>query len=455
VETIDSRIQEWRTAIGRGAAIEADDLDELEGHLREQLDDLVAAGLDDEEAFIIAVKRLGQVDALTAEFARAHSERLWKHLVLTHTEGVPDRRRGVLPMVLFALAAAVVIQVARLFAQYSSDESEFLGSGSAMWFVRDLGLFVLPVLVGYLAWSRRLTGRRILVLAGVLVALAVVVSVFPFADDAATGILVALHLPVVLWFVVGLAYTGDEWRSVSRRMDFVRFSGEWAIYFVLLVLGGGVLFGLTTLLVAPLSPEVAGQLAVWMLPSGGAAAVIVAAWLVDAKKSVIENIAPVLTAIFTPLFGVMLVVASVGYLAVGIGREFDRDLMVVFDVLLLVVLGLVLYGLSARVESRASRQMDVIQLVTVCAALLLDVLVLGSMLARIGDLGFTPNRVVALGLNLLLVVNLAGAAVLSVRALAGRVSASRLEQWQTGYLPVFAVWTLAVVVAVPVAFGFA
>ena len=129
--------------------------------------------------------------------------------------------------------------------------------------------------------------------------------------------------------------------------------------------------------------------------------------------------------------------------------------MVVFDVLLLVVLGLVLYGLSARVESRASRVMDIIRLVTVCAALLLDVLVLGSMLARVGDLGFTPNRVVALGLNILLVVNLAGAAVLSVRALTGRVAASRLESWQTGYLPVFAVWTLAVVLAVPVLFGFA
>ena len=212
-------------------------------------------------------------------------------------------------------------------------------------------------------------------------------------------------------------------------------------------------------MMSPIAPGMIGvstsDVILWVLPAGGAAAVIVAAWLVEAKKSIIENLAPVLTAIFTPLFAVMLVVASAGYVAVGIGREFDRDLMTVFDVLLLVVLGLVLYGLSARVESRASRVMDIIRLVTVCAALLLDVLVLASMLARVGDLGFTPNRVVALGLNILLVVNLAGAAVLSVRALAGRVSPSRLETWQTGYLPVFAVWTLAVVVAVPVIFGFA
>ena len=455
METLDTRIAQWRRAVTRSAAVGPDDVDELEGHLREQVADLADAGLDEEEAFLIAVKRLGAVDAVTAEFAREHGDRLWKQLVLAPSEERGERRRGVLPMIVFALIAAVLIQVARLVAQYTASNAEMFGGDTSMWFVRDLGLFVLPVLVGYLAWSRRMPVRRVLALFGVIAALAVVVSVFPFADGAATGILVALHLPVVLWFVVGLAYVGDEWRSSARRMDFVRFSGEWAIYFVLLVLGGGVLFGLTELLVSPLSQPVANELPLWILPSGGAAAVIVAAWLVDAKKSVIENIAPVLTAIFTPLFAVMLVVASAGYVAVGIGREFDRDLMIVFDVLLLVVLGLVLYGLSARVESRASRVMDVIRLVTVCAALLLDVLVLGSMLARVGDLGFTPNRVVALGLNILLVVNLAGAAVLSVRALTGRVSPSRLESWQTRYLPVFAVWTLAVVLAVPVMFGFA
>jgi len=39
--------------------------------------------------------------------------------------------------------------------------------------------------------------------------------------------------------------------------------------------------------------------------------------------------------------------------------------------------------------------------------------------ARIGDLGFTPNRTGALGLNLVLLVNLAGTAWLSARFLTG------------------------------------
>ena len=78
------------------------------------------------------------------------------------------------------------------------------------------------------------------------------------------------------------------------------------------------------------------------------------------------------------------------------------------DVLLLVVLGLVLYGMSARDPSTSPEWMDGIQLVAVASALVLDVMVLGSMIARIGDLGFTPNRTAALGLNLVLLVTWPG-----------------------------------------------
>jgi hypothetical protein len=98
--------------------------------------------------------------------------------------------------------------------------------------------------------------------------------------------------------------------------------------------------------------------------------------------------------------------------------------------------------------------MDWIQLVAVVGALALDVMVLGSMVARIGDLGFTPNRTAALGLNIVLLVNLAGAALLSSRFLAGRSTLHRLERWQTTYLPVFALWAATVVVILPPLFGF-
>jgi hypothetical protein len=50
--------------------------------LREQVRGLVNAGLATDEAFLVAVKRMGNLDASPREFAREHSDRLWKQLVL-------------------------------------------------------------------------------------------------------------------------------------------------------------------------------------------------------------------------------------------------------------------------------------------------------------------------------------------------------------------------------------
>jgi hypothetical protein len=236
-------------------------------------------------------------------------------------------------------------------------------------------------------------------------------------------------------------------------MDFVRFTGEWFIYYVLIALGGGVLMGLTAGILEPAGVDV-DAVAAWVVPSGAAGAVIVAAWLVESKQRVVENMAPVLTMLFTPLFAVMLACAAVVYLVTGLGGAFDRDLLSIFDALLVVVLALVLYGLSAREPSSTPGWTDVVQLVAVASALVLDLMVLGAMVARIGDLGFTPNRTAALGLNLVLLVNLAGAAWLSARFLRRQSSFHRLERWQTSYLPVFALWAAAVVVILPPLFAF-
>ncbi|MBT8199549.1 MAG: hypothetical protein KJO36_03430, partial [Acidimicrobiia bacterium] len=313
---------------------------------------------------------------------------------------------------------------------------------------------VLPFLAGYFARVRRLPLRQVLLSAVPIAVAAVVTNAYPFVGESATGFLVAAHLPVFLWFVVAHPYMSGELRSHERRMDFVRFTGEWFIYYVLIALGGGVLMGLTAAIFEPTGVDIE-RLVGWVVPSGAAAAVIVAAWLVESKQRVVENMAPVLTMLFTPLFAVMLAGAAVVYTLTGFGGAFDRELLGIFDALLVVVLGLVLYGISARDPSNPPGWMDRIQLVAVVSALALDLIVLGAMILRIGEFGFTPNRTAALGLNLVLLVSLAGTAWLSLRFLRGDGTFHRLERWQTAYLPVFAIWAAIVVVILPPLFGFA
>src|ERR671914_816697 len=446
MDGLESQIAEWRAYVAKAPAVTGRDVDELDAHLRDQIAELDEAGLTADEAFLVAVKRMGDLDTLSREFAREHSGRLWKQLVLKGEDEPARPSNGWFEAFVFALAAAVVIQVARLAAQFPEEEPG--------WLLRNLSLFVLPFLAGYFARRRQLDPRRWLLTAAPFVLLALLVNLYPYRAGSATELLVALHLPVVVWFAVAYPYMGGTIRSHERRMDFVRFTGEWVIYYVLIALGGAVLLLLTALILEPVGTDVADRVVEWVLPSGAAGAVIVAGWLVESKQHVVENMAPVLTMLFTPLFAVMLTVAAATYAVSGAAGAFDRELLGVFDALMVVVLGLVLYAISARESSEPAGLMDRVQLLAVASALVLDVMVLGTMVARIGDLGLTPNRTAALGLNLVLLVNLAGTAWLSMRFVTGRIAFHRLERWQTSYLPVFALWAATVVALLPPLFAF-
>ena len=457
MEGVEAQIAEWRAYVAKAPAVNGRDLDELEGHLREQIAELAEGGLTADEGFLIAVKRMGELDSLSREFAREHSDRLWKQLVVEGEDQPASLSSGGFQALAFALAAAVAIQVARLVAEVSPDDPStvLLGESEPSWLLRNAGLFVVPFVAGYFARRRRLDIRRWALAAVPFVIAGLVVNLYPFGAGSSTELLVALHLPVVLWFAVAYPYMGGTLSSHERRMDFVRFTGEFAIYYVLIALGGGVLLLLTALILEPIGSDLPERVFEWVLPSGAAGAVVVAGWLVESKQRVVENMAPVLTMLFTPLFAVMLTVAAATYAVFGFAGAFDRELLGVFDALLVVVLGLVLYAMSARDRSGPPGWVDRVQLVAVVSALILDLMVLGAMVARIGDLGFTPNRAAALGLNLVLLVNLAGTAWLSVRFLRGQTEFHRLERWQTSYLPVFALWAAIVVAVVPPLFGFA
>jgi hypothetical protein len=259
---------------------------------------------------------------------------------------------------------------------------------------------------------------------------------------------------MALWLALGVAYTGGRWRDSQQRMNFVRFSGEWFIYYVLIALGGGVLMGITMLLFEAASMDAEPLVTLWILPCGAVGAVVIAGWLVEAKQSVIENMAPVLTMIFTPLFTLMLL-AFLGTMAwTGSGINVEREVLIAFDLLLVVVVGLHLYAISARDPQAAPGLFDRLQFVLVVCALLVDAMALWAILARICEFGFTPNRVAALGENLILLANLGGAAILYTHFLRGRRGFASLERWQTTFLPVYLIWAVAVVVVFPIVFGF-
>jgi len=447
---LEDQIAQWRAYLRRRQALHGSDVEELEGHLRDQLTALTEAGLAGDEAFLVAVKRMGSLDALSREFARAHSERLWKQLVMA--PAAPDEPAGtgraeLLVVLGLAVAAAVAIKVPALFGLR-------LGGGDEPFYARNASLFVFPLLAAYFVWKRGSDAAHGLRLALPFAAGAVFANVFPFGAGSNTGILTALHLPIALWLAVGLAYVRGRWLADGGRMNFVRFSGELAIYYALIALGGGVLTGMTMMMFKSIGMNAEWLAQGWLLPCGAMGAVLIGSWLVEAKQSVIENMAPVLTRLFTPLFTILLLVFLGTMAWTGNPIHVEREVLIGFDLLLVLVVGLVLYAASARDPEAPPDFFDGLQLVLVVSALVVDGVALGAIAARISEFGFTPNRVAALGENLILLVNLAWSAWLYARFLRRRAPFAALEQWQIAYLPVYAVWAALVVVVFPPLFGY-
>lgn len=85
---LNSEIARWRQTLSQSPAIRVDNLDELESHLRDTVEELEGKGLSTEEAFVLATRRLGPTKPIEAEFAKVNASGVWLHRVLWMLIGV-------------------------------------------------------------------------------------------------------------------------------------------------------------------------------------------------------------------------------------------------------------------------------------------------------------------------------------------------------------------------------
>ena len=75
---LSQQITQWRQSLGQSESIVRSDLDELESHLRDQIDHLALSGLSAEEAFWVAQRRIGNTANLPDEFAKVNGSAIFR-----------------------------------------------------------------------------------------------------------------------------------------------------------------------------------------------------------------------------------------------------------------------------------------------------------------------------------------------------------------------------------------
>lgn len=447
---MEDSIRAWSDQLRVRGSLKESDILELESHLRDEIEDLMTAGLSEDEAFLISVKRLGNVGAISREYSKVNPDDLWKYL-LPEKDRLSDEnhgRRTWLLVILFTLLAGTFLKLPEWFGR-SLFDPDFM-----LFYFKNLGPAVLPFAALFFLLRRK---TKILPAAGLLLIFAgsaAAVNLFPTIAPFQTELLTGIHLPLFLWLITGIAYLGEEWKSVRGRMNFIRFTGEAVIYGGLILMGILVLGLFTQMIFSAIGINVSWFIRDYLTLYGGCAAVLTAVYLVEAKKSVVENFAPILAKIFSPLFLVSMAAFLAAMIILQKSPFMERDFLIGFDFMLVLVLGLVLYVISARNAYENNRVYDIMNVILIAAALLIDTVALSGILFRLSAFGFTPNKAAALGENVVLLINLIGLLLLYLRYFSKKIDFERIERFQTSYLSVYAIWLGIVAFAFPPLFGF-
>jgi hypothetical protein len=447
---LEQQINSWSNHLRARGNVTESDVRELENHLRDEIDDLISAGLTADEAFLISVKRLGNVDAIAQEYSKVNTENLWKQLMLDPIDPETHRqnRRGIVLVIIFTLLAGTLFKIPEFFGIKLFDPA------ADLFYFKNIGCFVLPFIAGFFLINRKADRKTAVVIMGIFVLSALVVNLYPSYTPQQTEFLTGLHLPLFLWLIAGVAYIGQEWRTNRERMNFIRFTGETFIYGVLISCGVMVLAMFTQVIFEAIQIDAGDFVQGYVLVYGGCAAVLITVYLAEAKKSIVENFAPILAKIFSPLFLITMCVFLAVMIITGQSPFIERDFLIAFDFMLALVLGLVLYVISARDINAHTNLFDYLNLALILIALIIDTIALSAIIFRLSAYGITPNKLAALGENLILLGNLGGLAWLYIGYFRKKHDFIRLEMWQTAYLYVFLIWTAFVAFIFPVTFGF-
>jgi hypothetical protein len=340
-----------------------------------------------------------------------------------------------------ALAVGIVVRVPAIWL------------GDEWYYPRYAPSLVMLALACYFWMEHR---RRGPLIAGLVLA---VVS-FAYAGalpggDPDSVVMALIHMPIVFWAFLGVVFAGEGWRETEARVRFVRYNGELVALASLVALGGMVFSGVTMALFSLLADNVEQWYVQNVGVLGAAAVPIAGTYLYDAVFDRGTGIAMVLARVFAPLFLVM----TVTYLAVafftGQNVFVDRSVLITFNGLLLVVLGITVFSIVGRGKASPVGAVDYINLALVIVTLVMDAIALSAIVFRLASFGFTPNRVVVLGANLVIMTHLAWMCWNYVAVCRKKAEFGVMQRAVAGYLPAYGAWAFVVAFVLPVVFGFA
>jgi hypothetical protein len=310
---------------------------------------------------------------------------------------------------------------------------------------------ILPFMAAYFAYNNAPKKNVLYTLTALFLISGFYLNMLPL-EQKDSIILAYLHLPIFLWVLLGLAFTGDEYNIGSTRLAYLKFNGEFCILYASMAISGMLLAALTMQLFGFVGLDIEDFYFSNVVLFGAAGLAVVAAYLVTKNLKLAKNIAPYIAKIFSPLVLATLLVYLITVIWVGKNPFLDRDFLISFNGILLSVLAVTIFSITESGTNEKKNISDYINFALIVLALIIDSVALSAIVFRLSSYGISPNRLAVLGVNILIWANLIWIMLSYPRFLQNKTGPAAIQDAVTRYLPVYGLWAAFVTFAFPLLF---
>lgn len=339
-------------------------------------------------------------------------------------------------------------------------------SGIATWLIKlltdqfsiptiNLVFGIFPFIAAYFIYEKkeRPSKRVMITLASLFLFSLLYLNVLPYEQED-SNFLVYLHLPLFLWVLVGVAFTGDQYRKSHERLAYLKFNGEFFILYSGMMIGFVILSILTIQLFYFLKIQIFVFYFDNVFIVGVPILSIVTIYLLTGKLKFTKNVAPFFARIFSPLVLIMLVIYLLSILWVSVNPFLDRDFLLTFNVILLIILAITIFSITERGADKRKNVFDFINHALILLALVINTVALSAIIFRLTSYGISPNRLAVLGSNVLIWIHLFWILFAYIRFFINKTGVTSVQDAITKYLPIYGLWAAFVTFMFPLIFQY-
>jgi hypothetical protein len=348
----------------------------------------------------------------------------------------------------------VFVIVASFIAYLIAKLPQFMGIDDEYFFQRNIAFVVFPVLTAYFAWKQKVPSKTIAIAAIAFLLSVFYINMLPNDPKSDTLILACIHLPLLLWAVLGFVFVGENLKNNAKRLDFLRYNGDLVVMTTIILIAGGLLSGITMGLFKLIGLHIEKFYGQYIVVWGLAAAPIVGTYLVQTNPHLVNKISPVIAKLFTPLVFVMLFIYLIAVIYTGKDPYTNREFLMVFNVLLLGVMALILFSIAETSKNVVSKLGIFLLLGLSVLTIIVNGIALSAIVFRISEWGISPNRLAILGSNILILTNLLIVTYRLFKTVKNSDEIEKVENSIASFLPIYIVWVSLVAFIFPLLFSF-